>query len=474
MNTWLENKWDALRTNFWFLPGVMAVLAVAVCLAFLQIDRAIGDRFPLLSAGSVEGVRTLLGVLIGAMVTAVSIVFSTTVVVLTLAASQLGPRLLRTYVRDRSNQALIGVFIATLFYSLTAMFVVGRMAPAGNLPNLTVLGAFALTCASLIVLIYFIHHVAQSIQAPNVILAVSAELNELIDRTYTETLPDGAAEPLDKNVEERLPEHPVSVPAKSSGYLQAIDTDGLMRLADEQDMVVRTLHRPGHFVMEKDVLADIYSSEEVEEAVLERVRQMFSWKTEQKLQVAAHRGIQSKFIMGYRRTPTQDVEFVMMELVEIALRALSPGINDPFTAMTCIDRLAEALRRLARRSIPPAYRYEQGGRLRLIVDHTSFEGLCNAAFHQIRQHAASNAAVLIRLLEDLRLVILETRTEEQKSVVWRHACMVRRAAERLPEPEDRKDVDERFRRLARDAGYPEEFPEAGPNDDRGAENGRED
>ena len=459
MNTWLENRWDALRTNFWFLPGMMAAAAVVACLLLLHVDSVIGESFPLLQAGSIEGVRTLLGVLIGAMVTAVSIVFSTTVVVLTLAASQLGPRLLRTYVRDRSNQVLFGVFMATLFYSLTAMFVVGRMSPTGNLPNLTILGAFGLTCASLIVLIYFIHHVARAIQAPNVILSVSAELRRLIARTYPLEPPEGSEEPVTENIDEKLPEHAVSIAAETSGYMQAIDTDGLMKLTQEQDIVVRTLHRPGHFVMECDTLAEVYSAEEVEQAVVERIRAMIQWRPERKLDLDTHAGIQSKFIMGHRRTATQDVEFVLMELVEIALRALSPGINDPFTAMTCVDRLTEALRRLAPRYIPSRYRYDDGGTLRLIVDRTSFRGFCNAAFHQIRQHAASNTAVLIRMLEDLRLLLAVTRTEEQKAVVWKHACMIRRAAERLPEPEDRKDVEERFNDLARDAGHPDAHPE---------------
>ncbi len=139
-----------------------------------------------MGAGSINTMRSTLAVLIGALVTALSIAFSSTVVVLTLAASQIGPRLLRIYVRDRSNQILIGIFSSAVFYNLFALYVIGRIDESGSVPNLTILGAFLMTCAALLVLIYFIHHVARSIQAPNVILSIARELKTLIDSTYQE------------------------------------------------------------------------------------------------------------------------------------------------------------------------------------------------------------------------------------------------------------------------------------------------
>jgi uncharacterized membrane protein len=453
MKTWLANKWSTLRTNFWVIPGAMAALAVVLSLMLLFLDnRVIRQPFTMLRAGSLEGVRTLLGVLIGALVTSVSIVFSTTVVVLTLAASQLGPRLLRTYVRDRNNQVLLGVFIATLFYCLTALFVVGRMEGSEGLPNLTVLGAFALTCASLIVLVYFIHHVALSIQAPNVIIAVSTELNQLIERTYPEEQEDEAPVPVDKKDEEDLPPESASVFSKVSGYLQAVDEAGLMRIAREGNLLVVTHNRPGHYVMEGCPLAKVYSAAQVQEGVIEQIRSMFAWTQEKKLEAGVIARIQAKFIMGARRTATQDVEFVLLELVEIAVRALSPGINDPFTAVTCIDRLAEALRLLVRRHMPTSHRYDDERVLRLILEQTSFEGICAAAFNQIRQHAGVNVTVLIHLMDAIRLVLVQARTEKQEAVLWRHACMVRRAAKALPEQEDRDDVEERFQMLVPESG----------------------
>jgi uncharacterized membrane protein len=466
MKTWLENKWSALRTNFWFVPGIMAVLAVSLCVGFLYVDNRLTDRiFPLMEAGSPEGVRTLLGVLIGALVTTVSIVFSTTVVVLTLAASQLGPRLLRTYVRDRNNQILLGVFIATLFYCLTAMFVVGRMEGGGGIPNLTILGAFLLTCASLIVLVYFIHHVAVSIQAPNVILAVAAELRQLIERTYPASLrapaPRDAASRSEPPVEPPdFPEEHLTVPAKTTGYVQAVDEDGLLATAAAHHRVIRMLHRPGHFVVEGQPLALLYDARLVGAGAgtgsagkgggRKPVQGGDGEKAEAAETVAQ---VRSRFIMGARRTTTQDVEFVLLELVEIATRALSPGINDPFTALTCVDRIAEALRMVAARRLPSDYRYDEQGDLRLIASRNSFQGLCDAGFNQIRQHAGNNPAVLIRLLEGLFVVAARAVSEEKHAALARHARMIRRAARELPEPRDRRDVEDRFKKLISVFGY---------------------
>ncbi|MFW6181354.1 MAG: DUF2254 domain-containing protein [Spirochaetota bacterium] len=475
MKTWLENRWSALRTNFWFLPGVMALLAVALCTGFLYLDNRLADRiFPLMQAGSPEGVRTLLGVLIGALVTTVSIVFSTTVVVLTLAASQLGPRLLRTYVRDRSNQLLLGVFVATLFYCLTAMFVVGRLEGAGGLPDLTVLGAFLLTCASLIVLVYFIHHVAVSIQAPNVILAVAAELRQLIERTYPaarrDPAPnDAASREAASRQQPELPDKHLTVPAKVSGYVQAVDEDGLLASAMKYDKVIRMMHRPGHFVLEGQPLALLYDARLVEGSPesagtgevsgrdQDQSRRQGPDQDDLKQEASAAAEtvsqVRSRFIMGPRRTTTQDVEFVLMELVEIAVRSLSPGINDPFTAMTCIDRIAEALRLVAGRRLPSDLQYDEQGSLRLIVSRNSFQGLCDAAFNQIRQNAGREPAVLIRLLEGLYSIAERAGTERKHAVVELHARMVRRAALGLPERKDREDVEERFKKLASAFGY---------------------
>ncbi|MBN1326865.1 MAG: DUF2254 domain-containing protein, partial [Candidatus Cloacimonetes bacterium] len=394
MKTWLENKWDNLRTNFWFLPFLMAVAAVVLCLVFLNIDNITGFAIPGVGKGNLESIRSLLSVLIGAIVTALSIVFSSTVVVLTLAASQLGPRLLRTYMRARSNQLLIGIFIAALFYNLTALFIIGRLEGNSGIPNITVLGSFALSGATLVMLTFFIHHVARNIQAPNVILSVSNELKSLILRTYPahEDIPESYENTI--NWEKHLPAKVHEIKSNKTGYIQAVNENGLLQAAVEENVIIRTVQRPGDFVIENDVLAHIHAGQMLEEDKLSRFT--------------------NYFYLGENRTATQDVEFVMNELVEIALRALSPSINDPFTANTCIDRLAEGLTLVSGRVMPDFHKFDEDGNLRIILDQTGFKGLCKTAFYQIRQHGKDNVAVMIHLVETMGKIMEKLDSEDYR------------------------------------------------------------
>ncbi|MFP4026863.1 MAG: DUF2254 domain-containing protein [Candidatus Brocadiia bacterium] len=452
MKTWAANKWDLLKDNFLFVPLAMCAIAVVTCLTLSYVDTQItlpqSGLLSLLRSGNAEGVRSLLTALVGSLMTALCIVFSITVVALTLAASQLGPRLLRNFMRDRSNQVILGVFVATFLYCLLTLRLVGQATSPEQLPHLTVVGGFALACAALAVLVYFIHHVALSIQSPQVITSVARELMDLIDRSFPEP---GDEQPEKPDIPDDVSSDFRQVTADWDGYIQAIDEQGLIRIAEECDVILKILCRPGHFVAKGEEVAQVYSAEEQEEArdhAVQAIRGSFAW-THDRSDIAARytvsrEAVRRTVIQGSRRNAIQDLEFVMMQLVEIATRALSPGINDPFTAMTCIDRLGAAMCEIARRPMPPTSRFDDDGNLRLILDQTDFQGLCRAAFCQIRQHAHDNAAVSIRLLEALHRIAKQTRTDEQRQAVWQHAQMVNRAGQKLPEPLDQENVADRF------------------------------
>ena len=461
MRTWLENKWDLLRTNFLFLPLVMSALSVVVFLVLSYVDGQVeipqAGPARWLRAGSSAGVRALLGAMVGALVTALSIVFSITIVALTLAASQLGPRLLRNFMRDRSNQVILGVFISTFLYCLMTLRLVGRTEMPAQLPHITVLGAFVLACAAFGVLIYFVHHVAQTIQAPSVITSVCSELDREIERIFPGPSDEGAD--AEAPTDEDLPPRQGLVTSDWDGYLQAIDVDGLIDAATKRDVILRVLRRPGHFLVSGEALVEVYSSSEVEEEMdytAEVIRQSLVWgelrSSSPMRKALAPETIRRSLILGTRRTATQDIEFVMLQLVEIAIRALSPGINDPITAMTCIDRLSAAFCRIARRKMPPAHYRDDSGDLRVILNRTDFEGLSRAAFDQIRQNSRTSAAVSIRLLEGLHRIVKQSRTKEQKAALWRQAEMVHRAALELPEPLDRESAKERFQAIKEELG----------------------
>ena len=454
MKTWFENKWDLFRTNFLFLPLLMSGASVVFFLGLTVLDSHVdlpaSGPARWLRAGSAAGVRALLTAMVGALVTALSVVFSITIVALTLAASQLGPRLLRNFMRDRGNQVILGVFVSTFLYCLLALRLVGRTDAPDQLPHITVLGAFVLACAAFGVLIYFIHHVARSIQAPSVITSVCAELESEIERIFPEPSEDDDTAP-EPPSEKEFPPRQGLVTSDWDGYLQAIDVDGLIEVACRADVILRVLRRPGHFLVRGEPLVEVHSATEVEEEMdytAQAIRRSLVWgqlrSTSPVRKALPPQTIRRSLILGKRRTATQDIEFVMLQLVEIAVRALSPGINDPITAMTCIDRLSAVFCRIARRRMPRAHHYDETGNLRLILNNTDFEGLCNAAFDQIRQHARSDAAVLIRLLEGLHRIAKQARTDNQRAAIWRQAEMVHRAAMELPEPLDRQSAKERF------------------------------
>jgi uncharacterized membrane protein len=209
-------------------------------------------------------------------------------------------------------------------------------------------------------------------------------------------------------------------------YVEAIDGPGLLEMAEKHDLVIALEHRPGDFVVVNEAIARAYPAEKVAPECIDAIRHAF--------------------IFGPQRTQTQDPEFVLSELVEIAVRALSPGINDPATAVLCIDRLAGALGEVASRPIPSSRRYGRDGRLRIVAKHYGFAGLVNAAFNPIRQYGYKDVSVVIRLLEGLRRIALRAGREEDREVLLRHAGMVEQASHAADfNANDRADIGERFR-----------------------------
>ncbi len=425
MRTWIAKIYDTLHSSFWFLPSVMAVLAAALGVGLLVFDT--GREVPLpfflkwLAVRDVSSARTLLTTIIGAIITTLSVVFSITIVSLTMAASQLGPRLLRSFIRDRGTQTVLGVFVGTSVYCLVVLGGVEGLGEEAPPPQLAMIGAQGVTLVSLGTLIYFIHHVATSIQAPYVVAEVAAELETGIDHHFPDSLdPD------------QQPETPPGLPdgefhaveAWRSDYIQAVNLAGLLSLASKHDLVLVLRRRPGDFVGQGDPMVEVHPAG--------------AWQD----WLEGH--IRDAFYMGSARSATQNLEFIIDQLVEMAVRALSPGINDPFTAINCIDRLGAGLRRLAGKRIPPPFRYDGQGQLRLVLDQTRFPGLVDAAFNQIRQNAADHPAVLIRLLETLAVLARHTRLPEQRRVLRRHAVMAHRAALATPEPLDRHDIQRRY------------------------------
>lgn len=418
--------WDRIRSSFWFVPTIMAGGAIALAYATVALDGAVTDRWlRVLSwayTGSAEGATAMLSTIASSMITIAGVVFSITLVALSLASSQLGPRLLRNFMADKSNQVVLGTFVATFLYSLMVLRAIRRADEGLFVPHLSVALGVLLAIASLGVLVYFIHHVAVSIQADNVVAKVGAELVAGVDRLFPEAI--GKNSPARTDLPETFVRDSCPIGAAEDGYVQLIDGDAMLDLAVAEDLILRVERRPGQFVVKDSALVLAWPGTRVHDRTRAQVN--------------------AAFVLGSQRTPVQDVEFAVSQLVEIAVRALSPGVNDPFTAVACVDRLGAALCRLAQREMPSSGRLDGENKLRVIAPITTFTDIADAAFDQVRQSARTNAAVTIRLLESIAVVANFARRSEDRAVLRRHAEMIARGSlEGLPEKEDRHAVETR-------------------------------
>jgi uncharacterized membrane protein len=401
---------EKARTSFWFVPSVMLFSSIILASCAVYIDafymQSIELKIPLIYGTDIDAMRSLLATIAGAMITVTSIAFSITIVALTLASSQFGPRLLRNFMMDTGTQVVLGSFISNFLYCILVFCAISFQEPYTFKPGLTVIIAVIMTCVSVGVLIYFIHHVAKSIQADVVIDDVYQELQNGIENLFPSVQQQQEFETGDEAVDSGVTPrtHKVNVLAKCSGYVQTIDHKELLTLATKSEVLIECKFGPGDFVVQDSVIAIVHSDNVVDEKVTKQTS--------------------DRVVLGACRTPVQDPEFAIHQLVEIALRALSPGINDPYSAITCIDKLNSVLCGLTKRVFPVTQHYDQAGMLRVFCKVLTFKNIATAAFDQIRQEANSNVAVTIRLLESLHNLMAFAQSEEQKCFVIRQTKII--------------------------------------------------
>ncbi|MGO9754366.1 MAG: DUF2254 domain-containing protein [Solirubrobacteraceae bacterium] len=419
----LPSVWrrDALRTNLWFVPVLEVLGAVALFLVTHAIDVAAYHGTVKLPSwvifGSADAARTVLTALAAAVITVVGIVFSITIVTLTLASTQFGPRMLRNFIRDRGTQFTLGTFVATFVYATLVLISIG---PGDHVPHLSITVAVVLVMVSMGVLIYFIHHIAASIQLPNVIASIAGELSRAIDAESVDGDVRFEAGPSVAELLLRMSERGGEVQAPASGYLQFIRHNLLVGLAAERGAVIRLEHRPGHFIVRGHPIATVWPPDTAP---------------------SVSRALRRAHITGTTRTLVQDLAFAVDQLVEIAIRALSPAVNDTFTALTCIDWLGESLCRVTTSWRPVRVHRDSHGFVRVITAEVSYTRLVERAFEKIRQAGSGMPAVLIRQLEALTKIMRETTTGEQRELLLSQAAMIRRLSEEtIGEAADRADV----------------------------------
>src|SRR5271165_699900 len=427
----LPSAWrrEALRTNLWLVPTVEIVLAVVLFAGTYALDRAAYNgsvQLPsFVISGTADAARQILTAIAAAVITVVTLVFSITIVTLTLASTQFGPRMLRNFIRDRITQITLGTFVATFVYAILAL---ASIAPAGHgefVPHLSITVTLALVVVDVAVLVVFIDHIAKSIQLPQVIASIAHDLTGAIDaEARLPTLNGAKTGPSLSEMLARLDEDSGVVRAPRSGYLQYVSMSTLIDIARQGHAVIRLLHRPGHFVVEGQPLADV-------------------WPAAAAPGVA--RALGGAHATGPHRTLTQDLSFAVDQLVEIAIRALSPAVNDTFTALACIDWLGDGLGKIAVRWHPAAVHRDHGGHLCVITVTVNFDRLLERAHDKIRQASRGMPAVMIRQLDGLAKITAYTTSPKQREQVLAQAAMIMHGCEEsVPEQSDRADVRRRY------------------------------
>lgn len=378
MKTWLIHFWEYLRNSYWVVPAVMLFLSVALSYGMLEADshvelgRFAGLRWLIFT--SFEGAQAVLSTIASSTFAAATLTFSVTMVTLSLTSSQFGPRLLRNFLRDPFNQFIFGAFIATFIYCLLIMR--GMVVADNRIPSLSISLAIVFVLINAILFIGFIHHLTSSIRVERIAYEIGQEFLAAIDRFLPEPYAGNDRLP----AEDSLPAVGASVVATGSfGYVQAINYSALLALAEKEDISIELLYKPGHYILSGSLIANVWPAIDGKAGIDESIR--------------------SSFLLGKEPSGEQDLQFFIRQLVQIAARALSPGINDPFTAMTCIDYLATGLSVIAKRQLPEFQIRNDSGRLRLVKSEVSFQNLLQNCFISIRQMSSDNPPVVIYLLE---------------------------------------------------------------------------
>ena len=401
--------WDRLKVSFWFAPVVMSLAAVLLAWAMYWVDSHIPNetlqdsRFIL--SGTPGEIRTMLISLASTVLATAGVVFTLLTLPLSTVAAQYGSRLLRVFLGDRTTQIVLGTFVATFVYCLAAALSIPPASVQPEGPQITATVGLLLVLATFSSLILLVHHISTMLQAPKIAAAAGAELLDVVLSEIPDVMSidgrEGGSETRPDSLVEK-DAYPVRV--NQTGYIQYIDPQYMLTLAQEKDLVVRLLRKPGHLVWREARVALVWPAARVDEELDRQIRKAFR--------------------IGNGRTPTQDVAYAVNQLVEMAVRAMSPAINDPFTAMTCLDYIGEGLALFIQQGEKSPYYYDQDNRLRLVLEPVTFAELLSGAFDMLRHASCDNASVLLHMLEVIDAIGQEADSPKSRQELLRHVSLI--------------------------------------------------
>ncbi|RYF14039.1 MAG: DUF2254 domain-containing protein [Comamonadaceae bacterium] len=376
--------WSRLRGSFWFTPALIVVGSMLLAAALVElgagVDADLAGWSPRLFGAGADGSRAMLSAIATSMATVAGVVFSITIVTLSLTSTQYSPRVLRNFMRDAPTQVVLGIFVGIFAYCLVVLRTIRGGDEGAFIPSLAVLGGMAYAFVGIGVLIYFIHHVALGIQASAILDRIASDTAHAIDHLFPQQLGEP---PATSHGPASLPARWVPVCAQRSGYVKFVDPEALLRVAVEEHRLLRLCISVGDHVPEGAPLAEVAGDAPVPPELAQRVRDCVA--------------------LGRQRTVEQDAAFGLQQLVDVALRALSPGINDPTTACMCLNELGWLLARLARRAMPEPLRFHEG-ELRVIAPVPEFGALLMVALAPVIRHSRGDLEVLDAVLRALETV----------------------------------------------------------------------
>ncbi|TVT38546.1 DUF2254 domain-containing protein [Hymenobacter setariae] len=429
----LQRWWLDLNSSLWFVPSLMVLAAILAAYFLVHLDDSIGHewtrRHPLLFGAGADGARGMLSAIAGSMITVAGLIFSLTLSTLAQVSSQYTSRLLRNFMRDRSNQVVMGFFVSIFVYCLAVLRTIRGGDERVFVPSLAVAFGLLLALVSIGMLIFFIHHIASSIQAANVIGGAAQETEKTLTKLFPKELGDDATPAQKDDLADLGPLDWVVIKAHESGYIMGIDEEALLAFACETDAIVRMERAIGSYVTKGAPLVSIVSYPTAKHIVGEE-------NTER---------LNSCYSIGNQRTLDQDAGFGLRQLVDIGLKALSPGINDTSTAVMCIDRLGSLLALLAGRDLGSPVRAE-AGQVRVIAQRPNFASYLATAFDQVRANAAEDLAIYLRLLASLHTVAQRTTRPDYRHALRQQADLAMTAAEKnITVPYESEQVHQHYR-----------------------------
>lgn len=410
-----------LSNNFWLIPLTLNLWAWVLATFLIALDRT-GTTGWLNAFEQVEGARSVLTAVASSSITVAGTVFSLVMVVLVLASQQYGPLIVSTMIRDRTLQLGIGVFTASFVYSLRVLqsLEVAFLSPLAS--SIGVLIGFV----DVGVLIFILHRISSNIRYNTIIANITARLHKTIDKVFPDQQPHAAS----IAIPEDFYNNAAPIHSSDTGYLELVLKEQLVSLAVEKNCILSLRYRPGTFFIPGAIIAYVYPASAFDEDLQHRVNEAL--------------------VVDSFRTPEQDVELIITQLATIAVRALSPAVNDPYTAISCIDRLGETLSTIGGRPNPPRIHADAKGNPRLVTRPATFSSLLALAFDQIRHYGINDMSVQMHLLKTIRMIGECLHDAEEEDWLHTYAGYIREEAlEHHLRPYEQQDIEHAYKQAVR-------------------------